>query len=109
MFGEIIKVWGTKFLIQDKYYDAEFDEEGNLIKSNEESYSYKRQIEYFLVCQGGTYGWVEAFEKTCVQCSITDVYEYYTKLDWMLSDIFDGYVIDKMLKILINDNENRDE
>lgn len=96
-FGEFVKIFGVNFLIPDKYYDIQYDDDGNLIKYDDELYSYKDQIDFYLTNLGGTYGWNTAFKAACDQCGIMDIYDDYYKMDWVRSDIFDGYIADMMI------------
>lgn len=102
-FGELIKVFGVDFLIPDKYYNAEYDDDGNIIESEEDTYYYKEQIEFSLTFQSGTYGWGKAFKAACDQCGIMDIYDDYTEMNWVYSDTFDGYIADKMIEVLFDD------
>lgn len=104
-FGELVKIWGITFLIPNPCYDAEYD---NIIESNEVNYSYKEQVDYFLTCQGGTGGWYEAFKEACKQCDLMDMHEDYRKFCWVRSDIFDGYIADKMLDVLFDGTRHND-
>ena len=105
-FGEFVKVFGTNILIPDKTYLSEYDDDGNIINSNEDSYSYKDQIEYYLVVFGGTAGWNIAFKESCKQCGLLDIYKDYSNLDWVESDTFDGYIADETLNIVFSDDIN---
>lgn len=107
-FGELVKIWGVKFLIPDKYYDAQYDDDDNLIEPKEGTYSYKDQIGFYLCCLGGTGGWYEAFKEACKQCDLMDMHEDYRKFCWVRSDIFDGYIADNMLEVLFNDTKQND-
>ena len=107
-FGEMVKVWGIKFLTPDKYYDAEYDEDGNMTDSYEDAYSYKEQIDNTLNCLGGTGGWNLAFKEACRQCDLMDIYEDYSKMDWVRSDIFDGYIAEETMKMLFADLYSND-
>lgn len=107
-FGELVKICGINFLIPDKYYDAEYDDDGNIIEYDDELYSYEDQIGYFLTCQGGTGGWYEAFKEACKQCDLMDIHEDYCQLCWLRSDIFDGYIADRMLEVLFDDTRHND-
>ena len=106
-FGELVKTFGTHFIIPDKYYNAEYDEDGNIIKSYEDHYSYKEQIGFHLMFLEGTGGWNKAFKAACDQCGIMDIYDDYDKMDWVRSDIFDGYIADKMIDVLFADTERK--
>lgn len=99
-FGELVKIFGTDILIPNKNYDAEFDEQGNIIESNEKNYSYKDQLDFYLSMFGGTAGWGLAFKETCKCCNLMNLYFDYLRFDWVRSDIFDGYMADHMLDVL---------
>lgn len=107
-FGELVKIWGANFLIPDKYYDAQYDDDGNIIEYDDELYSYKDQVEYYVVSLGGTAGWYTAFKEACDQCGIMDIYDDYSNMDWVHSDIFDGYIADEMLDVLFADTHRND-
>ena len=107
-FGELVKVFGVQFLIPHTDDWANYDDDGNIISGNEYEYSYKDQLEYYLANVGGTGGWYEAFSTSCDQCGIMDIYDDYCKMDWICSDIFDGYIADKMLEILFDDTKHND-
>lgn len=96
-FGELIKVFGVKYLIPNISYLDVYD--------NEEDYSYKDQLEYYLTSLGGTGGWNRAFKEACDQCGIMDIYDDYAKMNWVYSDTFDGYIADKMIDVLFDDKE----
>lgn len=100
-FGELIKVFGIKGLIPDKYYDAEYDDEGNLIESDCEDYSYRNQLDYYLTYMCGTVGWDLAFKLACSQCGLeSTLYKYYSEMDWIESDYFDEKIVIEMLNVL---------
>ena len=107
-FGELIKIWGIKPLIPDKNYDAEYDDEGNIIPNNEDDYSYRDQIDFFLTYWGGTSGWNSALKEACAQCGLVHMYEDYCKLDWVRSDYFDGCLADMMINVLFAENTTTD-
>lgn len=100
LFGELIKIFGIHMIIPDKHYDVEYDDSGNMLSSDNDSYSYKDQIEYYLTCFSGTSGWTDAFERSCDQLSMFWLQEDYSKMDWVHSDIFDGYIADRMIDTL---------
>lgn len=100
LFGELIKIFGAHMIIPDKYYDAEYDDDGNILSSDNDSYSYKDQIEYYLTCFSGTCGWADAFERSCDQLNILWLQEDYSEMDWVRSDIFDGYIVEQMIDVL---------
>jgi hypothetical protein len=99
-FGELVKVFGVKFLIPDASYLDNYEED--------EDYSYKEQLGYYLNSNGGTGGWNLAFKEACDQCGIMDIYDDYSNMDWVRSDIFDGYIADKMLDVLFDDTRHND-
>ena len=107
-FGELVKTWGLTLIAPDPHYDAEYDDDGNMIKSYEDEYSYRDQIDYTLAFVTGTGGWYEAFKEACKQCGLMDIHEDYRKLCWVRSDTFDGYIADKMLEVLFDDTKHND-
>ena len=108
LFGELVKIWGGNFLIPDKYYDAQYDDDGNLIEPKEGTYSYRDQIDFYLIGLGGTGGWSTAFKEACDQCGLMDIYDDYAHMNWVYSDIFDGYIADRMLEVLFDDTRHND-
>lgn len=102
LLGELVKIFGMAFIMPDKDYNAEFDEDLNLIPNSLDDYSYKNQIGYCLAMAEGTCGWFEAFKQACAQCNLTDMFKYYNNLDWIRSDIFDGVLADKMIEVLFD-------
>lgn len=80
--GELVKIWGIRPLLPD------------------DDYSHTEQIILFLDGVGGTGGWYKAFEAACSECGIMDIHDDYSKMDWVRSDIFDGYIADKMLNVI---------
>lgn len=80
-FGELIKMFGANIIIPDKDYLAEYDDDGNIIISNEEDYSYKDQLDYYFNVSTGTYGWNLALKEACAQCGLMDFYLDYSKFD----------------------------
>ena len=55
---------------------------------------------------GGTSGWDIALKESCKQCGLMDVYQYYSNLNWVESDTFDGYIADETLNIVFSDDIN---
>ena len=100
LFGELIKTFREEILIPNMDYLAEYDDNGNKIDSNNDDYSYRDQIEYNLVCMSGTVGWAHAFKASCEHCNCMWLWEDYSKMDWIYSDIFDGYICDATVDIL---------
>lgn len=90
LFGELVKVFGAKFLIPD------------------DDYFYREQLELHLNNLGGTGGWYEAFSATCDQCDLMDIWGDYEKMDWVYSDTFDGYIADKMVEVLFDGTRHDD-
>lgn len=54
-------------------------------------------MDYF-VYQGGTGGWVEAFDSACRKLKYDDLCRYYHSLPWYDSDIFDGEMEDVLVE-----------
>lgn len=108
LFGELVKIWGARMITPDKDYLAEPDDDGNIIASSWDGYSYRDQIDYHLTMQGGTGGWFLAFKEACAQCDLIDMSEYYKGLDWVHSDIFDGVIAENMINILFDGNVDHD-
>ena len=102
-FGELIKVFGIKGLIPDKNYDAEYDDDGNIIESDREDYSYKNQLDYYLTFMCGTAGWNMALKESCEQCSLIGIYKDYSHFNWVESDTFDGYIEEETLNVIFSD------
>lgn len=99
LFGECVKIWGVRFLIPDENYDAEYNDDGSVIPSNSE-YSYEDQIGYYCTMLSGTSGWGIAFNEACIQSNLLWLHQDYKQMDWMSSDIFDGYIVDAMIDVL---------
>ena len=109
--GELIKIF-PQIIIHDIYYDAEYDEDGNIItKTNEDikDYSYKKQLDYYLTCENGTMGWGFAFTEACNQCNLQSLNQYYRKLDWMESDYFDSLITNKIIETLFSERQETTE
>lgn len=83
LFGELVKIFGMNFVAPCDTGD-----------------SYKDQISEYLTLTSGSGGWDLAFSETCRQCDMYDMYEYYSDLDWVRSDIFDGYIVDSLVDAL---------
>ena len=103
-FAELIKIFGVNHLIPDENCLAEYDEDGNILLSNNDDYSYKDQISYHLTMLSGTFGWNDAFQQSCEQCKLPQLLWDYKQMDWVRSDIFDGYIVDKMIEALFDEN-----
>lgn len=87
LFGELVKVWGM-----------------NLVAPCDTGDSYQYQIDEYLALMAGTAGWNVAIKESCCQCDMINMYEYYSDLNWIQSDIFDGIITDNMIKILFSEN-----
>lgn len=108
LFGELVKIHGARLIVPDKEYLAEYDDDGNIIESSQDDYSYKDQLDYVLAYVTGTAGWHMAFKDACMQCGLMDVYRYYSSLDWVHSDYFDGCIADKTIEVLFSDSAVND-
>lgn len=96
-FGALIEVFGFQIIVPDVDYDAEYDVTENRLQTVHEDYSWLDQIDYTLTRLGGTSGWFKAFEDTCTKVEDVGLLEYYKTLEWHESDIFDGYIADKII------------
>ena len=47
---------------------------------------------------GSTVGWGNAFDRTCDELDMQGLKQYYKKLEWFDSDVFDGDVADLAVK-----------
>lgn len=103
-FGELIKIFGANIIIPNKDYLAEYDDDGNIISSNEEDYSYKSQLDYCFTMLGGTSGWNLSLKETCIQCGLMDFYLDYSKFDWVESDLCDAYITEEMWNIIFSND-----
>lgn len=103
-FGELIKMFGANIIIPDKDYLAEYDDDGNIISSNEEDYSYKDQLDCYFNAFAGTYGWNLALKEACAQCGLMDFYLDYSKFDWVESDLCDEYITEEMWNIIFSND-----
>ena len=105
--GELIKIF-PQIIIPDVYYDAEYDEDGNIItKTNEDlkNYSYKKQLDFYLTYENGTMGWSFAFTETCYQCILQSLNQYYRILDLMESDYVDSLITQKIIETLFSEKQ----
>ena len=107
-FGELVKIFGTSLIAPDPSYLAEYDDDGNIIPSEIDDYSYKDQLGYYLTFFGGTGGWHMAFKEACTQCKLTQLEDDYSKMCHVRSDIFDGYLVDQMLEVLFAEDKSSD-
>ena len=98
LFGELIKIYGIHLVTPDQ----------DCLEENDDDYSYEDQIGYHLTMISGTTGWNLAFKETCVQCELTQLEYDYSEMDWVRSDIFDGYIIDNMLEVLFAESKVND-
>lgn len=104
--GELIKIFGGNLIIPNPEYMIDYDDDGNIIQSETGDYSYRDQLDYSLTCLGGTGGWYTAFKEACAQCELTQLYQDYQNMDWVRSDIFDGYIADQTLDIVFAENKS---
>lgn len=51
-----------------------------------------------ICCLDGTQGWGSALERTLIKCGLDSVWKYYDELEWYESDLFDGDLVDILLK-----------
>ena len=107
-FGELVKMFGTSLIAPNPSYLAEYDDEDNIIPGDENDYSYKDQLDYSLTFLGGTGGWYKAFKESCVQCELMQLYQDYQNMDWVRSDIFDGYIADRTLDSMFTEDKTGD-
>ena len=107
-FGELVKIFGGNLIIPDTDYLAEYDDDGNIIPSEIDDYSYKDQLGYYLTCFSGTAGWAKALEESFLQCRLTQLKDGYSKMCHVRSDIFDGYLADQMLDVIFAEDKASD-
>lgn len=50
----------------------------------------------------GTSGWNAALRMTCKKLDLSDLWDWYDKLEWYDSDDFDGELVDLLVSKLIN-------
>ena len=91
-FGELVKIWCAQLISPYKDDDC----------------SYREHLSLYLNNVGGTGGWNVALKEACQQCNLMDIYDDYSKFDWVRSDIFDGYIADNMLSVLFSDTQHND-
>ncbi len=92
LFGELVKIWGIALIAPDVDDDMTYDE----------------QLDFYLTYITGTGGWNLAFKEACDQCGLMDIYDDYANMEWVRSDIFDGYMADNMLDVLFDDTKHND-
>jgi hypothetical protein len=90
-FAELIKIFGVQ----------------RFIPSDNNERSYKDWIDYHLTALSGSFGWVDAFTQSCKQCELRWLSRDYNRMDWVKSDIFEGYIVDKMVEALFDENYPR--
>lgn len=78
--GECVSVFGADALIRNK-----------------DGFSV---LEY----SSGTFGYVKAFDAACKKLGMEWLLEYYVLLPWYHSDIFDGEIIDEVMKCFSSSN-----
>ncbi len=102
LFGELVKIWGIRLIMPDENCGAIYDDEDNT------PYSYKDQIACYLSAQNGTWGWTIAFKEACTQCDLAWLAQDYDGFDWVRGDIFDGYIIEKLIDVVFEGNTTND-
>lgn len=55
----------------------------------------------------GTIGWVHAFKKSCEHFGLNGIFEYYDKLEWYDSDLFDVEICSLLEKKYVEKMEGR--
>ena len=90
-FGELVKLYGMALIAPD-------NDDG----------TYREQLDFCLAYLTGTGGWNVTFKEACQQCDLMNIYDDYEKMDWVRSDIFDGYIADEMIEVLFADTEHND-
>lgn len=89
MCGELVAIFGPDIL--NRVYD-EIDDE------IDDDYYYDLQI--------STSGWSQAFGETCKKLDLIWLLNYYQKLDWYRSDIFDGEIAGEITKRVLEKEHN---
>lgn len=54
-----------------------------------------------------TMGWSMALHLTCVELDITEVYEYWSELEWDESDMLDGQIGELLCAVVYDENNQR--
>lgn len=103
-FGEFIKAFGVMPLIPDCSYLTEYDDNGNVIGCDIDNYSYKDQLEAYMLMLAGTGGWNTAFSATCNQFNKEQLLNDYNSSNWIYSDFFDTYIVEKIIESLFHGN-----
>lgn len=105
LFAELVQTFGPKMLIPDPGYLAANNGIDNIVECDETGYSYKEQLETTFSMLSGTAGWNEALQKACQKCGLDWLLMDYNRGDWVYSDIFDGYIVEKMVNIVFNNDK----
>ena len=61
--------------------------------------------QYGLYFVSGTFGWNAALRMTCKKLNMKWLFDYYDKLDWWQSDMFDGEFEDLLIKNFVEVEE----
>lgn len=102
LFGELVKVFGINLIEPDTGYLDEYDDDGNVLPSQNDDYSYRDQIGVLLTYFGSTSGYNIAFKEACKQCNLMNLYQFYEKPDWSFSDYFDGCILDNVVSVFFD-------
>ena len=97
LFGELVKICGTNLTNPEQIYFDEY-----------EDYTYKQLVACFLTNYCYTEGWHLAFKETCIQCNVEWLTRDYEKFDLLFSDIFDGYIVDRLISVIFDDITRND-
>lgn len=62
--------------------------------------------QYGLYFVSGTFGWNAALRMTCRKLDMKWLFDYYDKLEWWQSDMFDGEFEDLLIKKFVEANDN---
>lgn len=71
---------------------------GELISTLGLAIFYKDGDYYALNCVSGTMGWNAALRMACNKLDLKWLFDYYDKLEWWQSDMFDGELEDLLIK-----------
>lgn len=62
--------------------------------------------QYGLYFLGSTFGWNAALRMTCEKLNMKWLFDYYDKLEWWQSDMFDGEFEDLLIKNFVESRDN---
>lgn len=97
LFGELVKICGTSLTNPEQIYFDEY-----------EDYTYEQLVACFLTNYCCTEGWHLALKETCAQCNTEWLIRDYEKFDLLFSDIFDGYIADRLISVIFDDTAHND-